>query len=209
MNYDHRFFQEVTDVEADRQVLQKRAYGVIEVCDQQLKKIRLRPFPKLISLAEIRWADFWKNQSAKNENVDRVLIYYNQPMLHRNFLALKYFVSDHRSSPASIAVSLSVLDYIAMVKGTDAIVTEVTNERIKDRHLAHFGWEQHMHESRSRHWIKRYYGQYPAKFLFLAGQQSANNQRVCNSAQPEIRIPVIVTPRVDSNLTDQHHVRIP
>ena len=159
-------FETATDVDRDRDMLKYRAYGIIEVCDQELRQIRFRPYPNLVSLVEVHWANLWKKRSRVSSRADRVLLYYNQPIMHRNFLSLSYFVSDHKSSIASIAVCLSVLDFIAKVKQTDAIVTEITNNRIKDRHLEHFGWERHLLTSKKRHWIKRFYGEYPESFLF-------------------------------------------
>ena len=188
-------FKTVKDVEADCQVLKNRAYGVIEVCDQEFEAIHMRPYPKLVSLAEVKWSNLWKKQLFAKTSKDRVLLYYNQPILHRNFLALKYFVSDYKSTLATIAVSLSVLDYIAMVKRTDAIVTEITNDRIKDRHLQHFGWEEHQQNQRGRHWIKRFYGQYPESFLFRDLKQSEPEKHPENlpTGKREFGVPVIVS----------------
>ncbi len=173
-----KLFQSITDVTTDWQVVCNRRYGVIEVVDQQLKAIHFRPYPKLVSVSEIRWAELWKERfqskrphsnssnSTQPGSDDRVLLYFNQPIMHTKFLALKYFVSDYRATLASIAVCLSVLDWVAKTKKTDAIVSEISNKRIKDRHLQHFGWEQHLPNSRKRHWIKRFYGVYPDTFLF-------------------------------------------
>jgi len=191
-------FETVTDLESDRDVLKNRAYGVIEVCDQELKAIHLRPYPKLISIAEIKWGNFWKKRSQSSK--DRVLLYYNQPIMHRNFLALKYFVSDNKSSLASIAISLSVLDYIASVKRIGAVLTEITNDRIKDRHLQHFGWEEHLQHQRGRHWIKRFYGQYPETFLFQELQRRSSAQQLVPQPKfkpgikPQPSMPLVVSP---------------
>ena len=58
--------------------------------------------------------------------------------------------------------ALLVLDEIAKLKRTDAIVCEVSNWRISDRLLTRWGWESHLGESRRRHFIKRFYGDYTA-----------------------------------------------
>ncbi len=160
-----KWLQTVHSLESEHDLIQRRRYGVIEIRDQEFRALHLRPFPKLGSVVEARW-DAIKKPWQTNRKQDRVLLYYNQPFLYPKYLALAYFVSGEKSSLASIAVSLSVLDYIAQVKQSDAIVTEVTNHRIKDRHLEHFGWERHMHNSRKRNWIKRFYGDYPESFLF-------------------------------------------
>ena len=156
-------------------ILSRRSYGVIEVVDQALVGIHLRPYPKMVSITEAIWSDIKKRLIPNGSGRDRILLYYDQPILYRKFLALKYFVSDDKSTLATIAVSLSVLDYVAKIKSIDAIVTEVTNKKIQDRHLIHFGWEPHLRESRKRNWIKRFYGEYPDSFLF---QELANPKAV-------------------------------
>ena len=160
-----RLFESVTDLEQQTATLKNRAYGIIEIRDQEFHSVSLRPFPKVISRAAIVQAE-QKKEANDTTSLDRVQLFYNQPMFHKNFLALKYLHSTTNSSLPSIAVALSVLDYIAMVKRTDAIVSEITNDKIKDRHLKHFGWESHVPNSPKRHWIKRLYGKYPDRFLF-------------------------------------------
>lgn len=196
------FFQTINDHKTNESTIRDRSYGVIDVRDQEIFAIHFRPYPKLISVAEIQCSKLWKKRSANFRHSDRVLLYYNQPLFHRNFLALKYFVSDYKTSLASIAVCLSVLDYIAMLKKTDAIVSEITNKRIKDRHLSHFGWEEHMQERRGRHWIKRFYGNYPESFLFE--ELSSSKRTIGNPhSQPEkecISIPTVISP--DSGFID-------
>ena len=54
-----------------------------------------------------------------------------------------------------------MLDEIARIKGTDAIVAELSNLRISDRLARRWGWEPHVPSSRRRHYIKRFYGSYP------------------------------------------------
>jgi hypothetical protein len=56
---------------------------------------------------------------------------------------------------------MTVLQEIARIKRTDAIVCDVTSSRISDRLLARAGWERHCLASPRRHFIKRFYGEYP------------------------------------------------
>lgn len=194
-------FETVYDIEADRDKVIRRRYGVIEVVDQRFKAIRFRPYPKMVSVSEIRWSSVWK-KDADAESLDRVLLYFDQPMRQPNFLALKFFVSEYKSTLASIAVSLSVLDWVAMTKKTDAIVSEISNKRIKDRHLAHFGWENHLPKSKKRHWIKRFYGDYPESFLFQTiGQTEPADQQP--SASPTGKLPVGRFPRIAVETTNR------
>ena len=78
-----------------------------------------------------------------------------------NFLALKYVLSSRDTTLATFRLSLTVLDQIAAIKRSDAIVADVTNLRISDRLLRRWGWEPHLTGDWRRHWIKRFYGSYP------------------------------------------------
>jgi hypothetical protein len=89
-------------------------------------------------------------------------------MGQRNFLALKYLVSSMGTSFRTVRATLHVLDRIAEIKRTDAIVTEVTNFRISERALRRLGWERHLYGSKRRHYIKRFYGDYSSICRFAS-----------------------------------------
>ena len=92
---------------------------------------------------------------------DRCRLYYNQPRTSPDYLALKYVLSSRDSSLATFFGALAVLDEVARIKRSDAIVTDVANFRISERLLARFGWERHTTSRWHRNYIKRFYGQYP------------------------------------------------
>ena len=158
-------FQTVRDLKRQADVLRKRAYGVICTEQGQLKEIRLRPWPKLISAAEI---SLWGNRFHNRAGGDCCWLYYNQPRRHRNFLALKYIVSSREATFKTFRRSLILLDEIARIKQTDAIVAELSNLRISDRLARRWGWEPHFPSSRRRHYIKRFYGTYPCRAAALS-----------------------------------------
>ena len=165
-----RFFQTIRDFDskANQLTLSKRPYGVIEVINAKLEAIHLKPLPKIVSSVEASWAGGW---GKKRDQPDRVQLFYNQPIGHRNFLALKYVVSTIETRWRSVAIALSVLDWIAMLKRSDAIVCELSNSRLSHRLMERYGWESHVKEARRDHYIKRLYGQYPEQFLFRDGKQ--------------------------------------
>ena len=70
-------------------------------------------------------------------------------------------MSSRAATFRTVRSSLVILDEIARLKSTDAIVAEVRNLRISDRLLRRWGWESHVPTSRRRHFIKRFYGTYP------------------------------------------------
>jgi hypothetical protein len=56
-----------------------------------------------------------------------------------------------------------VLDEVARLKASDAILCDVWNWRISDRLLARWGWQPHKPDRWHRHFIKRFYGVYPPR----------------------------------------------
>ncbi len=154
------FFEHVGDLQSQAQAdaVRRRRYGVICVADARFKEIVLRPWPKLISVAEIA---LFGNRFHGQASGNCCWLYYNQPRRHQNFLTLKYIISNHEASFATCRRALIVLDEVARIKKSDAIVCEVNNLRISDRLLQRWGWEAHVPSSRRRHFIKRFYGDWP------------------------------------------------
>lgn len=158
-------FQSVVSLRDSAELLRDRAYGVIEMVDEQLHGVHLRPWPKVISVAEVWWhARRYHRKAAGN----RCLLYYNQPWGFRSFLTLKYVVSSRQTTLKTFRGALLVLDEIARLKRSDAALCEATNLRISDRLLKRWGWEPHVPDSPRRHFIKRFYGKYPSSQLAWA-----------------------------------------
>ncbi|MEQ8790020.1 MAG: hypothetical protein RIC55_27235 [Pirellulaceae bacterium] len=152
-------FQTIRDLREGAEVLRRRPYGVIETADERLVGIHLRPWPKVISVAEIWWlGSRFHHRTPGN----RCLLYYNQPWGFRNFLTLKYVVSSCGASLKTFRGALVILDEIARIKRSDAALCEASNLRISDRLLDRWGWQRHVPDSDRRHFIKRFYGDYPA-----------------------------------------------
>jgi hypothetical protein len=152
-------FETVTDLLPQRDVLARRPYGVIEMRDGVLRRVVLRPFPKYVSVFE---ALFWGNFCHRRLPGDRLRLFYNQPRQHPNYLSLKYAVSSRDTSLASMLGALAVLDEIARIKGSDAILLDAANFRISDRFLRRQGFERHTKARYHRNYIKRFYGEYRA-----------------------------------------------
>jgi hypothetical protein len=147
----------VTNLSEGAEVLQRRRYGMIEVADGQFRGVRLRWFPKIAIGPEILLLGRWQHRRAG----DRILLYYNQPWRFPKFLALKYAVSARNTSMRSACRALDVLDEIARLKRSDAILCDVSNWRISTRLMARWGWVPHCPSRWHRHFIKRFYGDYP------------------------------------------------
>ncbi|MFO1064240.1 MAG: hypothetical protein U0892_10280 [Pirellulales bacterium] len=93
---------------------------------------------------------------------DRCELFFHRPWNGRRYLVLGYVRSSQRTSLTSFYLATLVLDRIAEAAGSDFIVTELSNPRITDRLMSRWGWEQHCSGWSGRHFIKRFYGEYPA-----------------------------------------------
>ncbi len=164
-----KLFETVRNIPKHCDVIARRPYGVIEVTEGRFEAIHLRPWPKIISVVEANWLGGWQHGRWKK---DQCLLYYNQPMGHPNFLALKYTVSSLGTTYKTFRRTLQVLDEVARIKQTDAIVAEVTNHRLSDRFMKRMGWEQHLLHKKGRHYIKRFYGEFPPQPIASAIWQS-------------------------------------
>lgn len=157
-------FETVTNLIGGAEVLQRRRYGVIEVANGYFRRILLRPFPKLASAPEMLWIGRWYHRHRRG---DRILLYYNQPWRFPNFLALRYAVSARDTSMQSLCRALDVLDEIARLKRSDALLCDVGNWRISTQLLSRWGWAPHCPSRWHRHYIKRFYGEYPPRAGWL------------------------------------------
>jgi hypothetical protein len=155
-------FEHITDFDSSRERIRARRYGVIETVGGKLCTVRLRPWPKVVSLPEV-WPLGPRYHAAGD--ADRCLLFYNQPWRMPNFLALKYVVSTAGTSYATFRAALTVLDAVAELKRTDAIVCDAGNIRLSDRLMARLGWEPHKPQRWHRNFIRRFYGNYPPMVL--------------------------------------------
>ena len=151
-------WQTVEHWDAAQDLIRRRRYGVIETSAGQLRAIHFRPLPKILSWPEV--FPVGPNYHARGR-ADRCLLYYNQPLSSPNFLALKYMVTTAGTPYASFSAALQILDAIAQLKQSDAILCDASNSRLSDRLLARFGWQAHKPGRWHRNFIKRFYGNYP------------------------------------------------
>jgi len=157
-------WQTIGDWHAAGEVIRSRRYGVIETSAGQFAAIHFRPWPKLLA-----WPEIWPvgpTYHARGQ-ADRCLLYFNQPLRHSRYLALKYLVSTLATSSATVLAALTMLDAVAELKRSDAILCDVTNARFSDRLISRLGWQSHKPQRGHRNYIKRFYGDYPALRLPL------------------------------------------
>lgn len=142
----------------DCQCVRSGRYGIIEARAGRLHAIHLRRWPKVISALEVETI---ARRYHENRSGDRCLLYYNQPLRHPNFLALKFVISQRDCSFATCRCAALALDEVAQVKGSDALLCDAWNLRISDRLLVRWGWQPHKPQRWHRNYIKRFYGHYP------------------------------------------------
>jgi hypothetical protein len=150
-------FETVTDIAENQDILRRRRYGVIETSAGRLSRIALRPWPKMVALPEVFLGGLSSHRRLEG---DRCWLYYNQPRRHSNYLALRYVVSSREGTLATFRTALAVLDEIAQLKKTDAILCDVALSRVSDRLLARWGWSPLSPRWLHRNYVKRFYGVY-------------------------------------------------
>lgn len=127
--------------------------GIIDTCRGRLVCVRRRWCGRRISWLRAkvqgRWWHHWRSG-------DRCRLYYYQPLSIPDYLALSFVVSTRQTRLATFRRALTVLDEIARIKGSWAIVCQPMNLRISDRLLRRWGWEPHCPGERGRHYIKRF-----------------------------------------------------
>ncbi len=166
-----RFFKKYFDVEQSSELIAASPYGMIEASQGKVQFVQLRPWPKLVSGVEALWLGGWSHRHLRR---DRAQFWYSQPMAHRNFLVLSYVVSEMGTTVVTLRAALKVLDQIAELKRSDAILCQAANARLTDRVMRFSGFEQHLHQQQGRHYIRRFYGEFPP----TAGRQLEASQRV-------------------------------
>ncbi|MBN1909518.1 MAG: hypothetical protein JW818_07265 [Pirellulales bacterium] len=157
-------FDTVTDPGQDADLLRRGRYGVIETRGGELVRIRLRPFPKLISAPEVLLLGGLFHRHRRG---DWCRLYYAQPWRFPNFLAIQYIVSAHGTSYRTFRRAVEAVDEIARIKQSDALLCELTAPRLTGRIMERWGWESHCPSRWRRHYIKRFYGTYPARPAWL------------------------------------------
>jgi len=153
------WFETVIDLTEGADRLRRRPYGMIEVAEGQFRRVVLRPLPKLLCIPETRLIGGWRH---RHQPGDLLRIFYNQPWRFPGFLVLKYAESARGTSLGTLTRALAVLDEIARLKRSDALLCDVANRRITTELLRRSGWEPHCPSWFHRHYIKRLYGIYPS-----------------------------------------------
>ncbi|MBA2115785.1 hypothetical protein [Bremerella alba] len=151
------WFETTHNLDEAADLVRRRRYGVIRVESGTFHSLTFRPWPKLISRVEIETLGRWKH----NRGGDSCRIYYNFPISSPGFLSLAYVESSRQTTWKTLRRGSEVLDWIAELRQTDASVCELSNNKVSTRAMQRQGWQPHCEHLSSRHFIKRFYGEYP------------------------------------------------
>ena len=146
----------VDDVNAHAAELKAWRAGRIVTAAGRLVHVERRWLPYKASRIRVWW-----DMRRRPRRAVECSIYFHQQRGNPRFLVLGYVASHPQAALSSLYCGLLVLDEIARLRACDAVVAEVTNSRLSDRLLRRWGWEQHCLQWRGRHFIKRFYGNYP------------------------------------------------
>ena len=153
-------FETVTDLDGQADVVRRRWYGVIEVLEGRFQRILFRPWPKLVSLADVFVMGPWCHERCRR---DRCLLYFDRPWRSPNYLAVKYLLTYGGTSYRSVVTARRVVDEVARIKRSDALVCHVSNRRLSHRIMLRWGWEPLNDSPRCSLFIRRFYGEYPGE----------------------------------------------
>jgi hypothetical protein len=142
----------VTDLTAGAEALRRWRCGAIDVERGEVAAVRRRLWPKRVS----RWGSQVMGERVhRRQTGDFCRLYYHEPLCTPDFIVLSYVVSHRDTSFATFRRAVFALEQIANLRDAYALVCDATNERISDRLLARWGWEQHAYEQFGRNFIKR------------------------------------------------------
>lgn len=118
-----------------------------------------------LTVGSVSVAQVWWQAKFGRKDDDMCWLDYHQPLGMPGFLTLDYVRAGTRAGFKSFVGATHVLDEIARIRGSLAIVAHVSNGNISDRLLKRLGWEQHLTKWKGRHWIRRFYDGYPESSL--------------------------------------------
>ncbi len=146
----------VTHVARQHHVLRSRRVGRIVTQAGKLEGVYGRWWAHGGNMLQVQW-----DLLVRSIPRDRCEIFFHVPLSAPSFLTLDYIHSGPGTSLSTFYAATLVLDEIAKLKQTSAIVCNVTNHRISDRLFQRWGWQAHCLNWKGRHFIKRLYGEYP------------------------------------------------
>ncbi len=148
--------QPITNIACKRPLVTRRKVGRIVVEDGRLQAVYGRWWPYYADAVQAHL-----DAAFRMVRRDRCELFYHSAKSSNGFLTLDYLRAGPHTTLSTLYGATLVLDEIARLKQSVAIVAHVTNERISNRLLERLGWQAHCLTWKGRHFIKRFYGDFP------------------------------------------------
>lgn len=145
-----------TSLTADATAIEQIRCGRIVMEQGKLVAIERHLWPSPVSIAQV----WWESERGRIRG-DVCRLDYHVPRGMDQFISLDYVRSGGQTCYQTFLGACNVLNEIARMRRSVAIVAHVTNSRISDRFLERQGWQRHMPHWRGRHFIRRFYDGYP------------------------------------------------
>ena len=121
----------------------------------RLVGIRRRYWPFPASIFRV-----WLHTHSRKGTADECRLDYRSSRVG-GFMVIDYIHSGPLTQLATLRGACQLLDEVARLRQSVAILAHVSTEAISDRLLQRWGWEPHAGQLQGRHWIKRFYNGYP------------------------------------------------
>lgn len=148
--------QHYTDLSSHVQSIAGIQYGRIVMRAGKLVAIEEHWFRSPVSIAQVCWQFHCGRLKG-----DECLLDYHIPRGLPAFITLDYIRSGTETQYKTMVGACHILNEIARIRHSHAIVAHVTNARISNRFLTRLGWQQHLEHWRGRHFIRRFCDGYP------------------------------------------------
>lgn len=139
-----------SQLDSNENAISRIRCGRIVMREGRLERIEQHWLRSPVSVAQV----WWQAKFAALEG-DVCCLDYHVPRGMSAFVTLDYVRSGDATRYATAIGAFQVLDEIARLRKSYAIVAHVSNSRITDRHLKRAGWERHLLDWPGRHFIRR------------------------------------------------------
>ena len=140
----------VTSIEGNADRIRSWNYGELELFDGKLLGIYPRWWPRIPS----KWESF-RDNAFRSLPTDVCRTYYAFPRRAPGFMSVLYALSGPKTQYTTFYRAVVVLDEIARLRDSDAIVCQVINLQASERLMNRWGYVRHALARGDNHYIKR------------------------------------------------------
>lgn len=148
------FLPSVPGVDGYEPSIARWRYGTITVRSGKIHSVQARWWP--------RWGSVYgamMDRVVRQLPLDECRFYYAFPLRSPGFLSLLYVHAGDKTSYRTFHQGIVAMDCIARIRGAQAIVCEVTNDRLTESMMARWGYVPHARSLGDHHYIRRFHAQ--------------------------------------------------